>query len=199
MDKNKKAPDKKTIFTISGIAVLCAAILTGVYFLQREPGAEFIPASTEEKTGSDTWEEKMDNETRLPIEASSEAAQIEGDISDQTQTIVQEDETGVAASLSDNKTKEEAAAEKPQEKSVTTDDTTNPDKQPEYDTPAPAPETPATPTEEPVTSENSSSTDEHSGQVYDPVFGWVTPSDVQQDNIDSDGDINKQIGTMGGN
>ena len=38
-----------------------------------------------------------------------------------------------------------------------------------------------------------------SGQVYDPVFGWVTPSGVQQDNIDSDGDINKQIGTMGGN
>ena len=41
--------------------------------------------------------------------------------------------------------------------------------------------------------------DSHPGQVYDPVFGWVTPSGVQQDSIDSDGDINKQIGTMGGN
>lgn len=197
MDKNKKAPDKKTIFTISGIAVLCAAILTGVYFLQRKPGAEFIPASTEEKTGSDTWEEKMDNETRLPIEASSEATQIEGDISDQTQTIVQEDETGVAASLSANKTKEEAAAEKPQEKPVTTADTTNPDKQPEYDTPTPAPETPATPTEEPVTSDSGNT--DNSGKVYDPVFGWIDTGTTHQDNIDSDGDINKQIGTMGGN
>ncbi len=41
--------------------------------------------------------------------------------------------------------------------------------------------------------------DSHPRQVYDPVFGWVTPNNVQQDNIDSDDDINKQIGTMCGN
>lgn len=35
------------------------------------------------------------------------------------------------------------------------------------------------------------------GAVYDPVFGWVTPSEVQQSTGDSDGDLNKQVGNMG--
>ncbi len=34
------------------------------------------------------------------------------------------------------------------------------------------------------------------GQVYDPVFGWITPSDVQQEIIDGDGDPDKIIGEM---
>jgi len=37
------------------------------------------------------------------------------------------------------------------------------------------------------------------GQVYDPVFGWITTGPTRQDVVDSYGDINKQIGTMGGN
>lgn len=41
--------------------------------------------------------------------------------------------------------------------------------------------------------------EDHEGQVYDPVFGWVTVGDTIQDVVDSDGDIEKQIGTMGGN
>lgn len=34
------------------------------------------------------------------------------------------------------------------------------------------------------------------GQVYDPVFGWITPSTVQQEVIDGDGDPNKMVGSM---
>ena len=33
--------------------------------------------------------------------------------------------------------------------------------------------------------------------VYDPVFGWVVPGDVQQSTGGSDGDLNKQVGNMG--
>ena len=87
---------------------------------------------------------------------------------------------------------------------MTTDDVTDPDKQPEYD--PPVQQTPTSPQDNPTggsgtgtPSGGTGSDDSHPGQVYDPVFGWVTPSGVQQDNIDSDGDINKQIGTMGGN
>lgn len=196
MDKNKKIPNKKTIFVISGIVVLCVAILTGTYFLLKEHDTDFIPASTEESTGSGTWEEKTDTETPLLETGSSETTQIEGDVSDQTQTIVQEDETGNTANLSDNKTKEDATSEKPQEKPVTTDDTTNPDKQPEYDSTAPTPDVPNTPADPPAPSDSGNTN--NSGKVYDPVFGWIDPGITQQDNVDSDGDINKQIGTMGG-
>lgn len=197
MDKNKKIPNKKTIFCVSGIVVLCAAILTGAYFLQKEPETDFIPASTEESAGSSTWEENTDTESNLPKMDSSEATQIEGDASDQTQTVVQEDETGVTANLSDNKTKEDAAAEKPQKKPVTTDDTTNPDKQPEYDSTTPTPDISVAPAEPPAPSDSGNT--DNSGKVYDPVFGWIDTGTTQQDNVDSDGDINKQIGTMGSN
>lgn len=34
------------------------------------------------------------------------------------------------------------------------------------------------------------------GAVYDPVFGWVYPSAVEQDVIHNDGDPNKMVGDM---
>lgn len=37
------------------------------------------------------------------------------------------------------------------------------------------------------------------GQVRDPVFGWITTGPTRQDIVDNGGDVNKQIGTMGGN
>jgi hypothetical protein len=46
-----------------------------------------------------------------------------------------------------------------------------------------------------VPADNSESS--HPGQVYDPVFGWIDTGNTTYDVVDSDGDINKQIGTMG--
>jgi len=34
------------------------------------------------------------------------------------------------------------------------------------------------------------------GEFYDPAFGWVRPGQVEQIEIDSDGDPNKMVGTM---
>ena len=119
--------------------------------------------------------------------------------------MVSEDGTGSTTSLSDSSTREEATQEKPSEPPMTTDDVTDPDRQPEYDPPVQQAQAPTPPQDSPTdgsdteTPSGDSGTDSsHQGQVYDPVFGWVTPSSVQQDTIDSDGDINKQIGTMGG-
>ena len=36
------------------------------------------------------------------------------------------------------------------------------------------------------------------GAVYDPVFGWIVPGQVEQIPADSNGDINKMVGNMGG-
>mgnify|MGYP000135181900 FL=1 len=88
----------------------------------------------------------------------------------------------------------------PLEKPETNDDTTNPEKQPEYDDSVP---TTPDPTEPPADDKPNNTppakapSDSHPGQVYDPVFGWITTGDTNQDNVDNDGDINKQIGTMG--
>ncbi len=202
--KKNKPTDRKRTFTICGLSALCVAVLAGAWLLTREPEREFIPASTETSGGTDTWEENPGTDTSLPDAAAKETTQIQGTASDNTQTVVSEDETGSTTSLSDSSTKEEALQEKPAEPPVTTDDVTDPDRKPEYDPPVQQTQTPAPSQDNPAggsgaPSGGTGADGSHPGQVYDPVFGWIDVGNTQQDNIDSDGDINKQIGTMGGN
>ena len=200
MKKNTNT-DKKKIVIISGLSALCIAVLAGAYFLTREPERDFTPVSAESANVTDTWEENSNPDTPLPS-ATPESTQTAGTPSDNTQVVVSEDETGTTSSLSDSSTKDEAGQEKPDTPPETKDDLTDPNKQPEYEPSVPQPTKKPAPSPQPEQStptDGGSTDDSHPGQVYDPVFGWVTPSSVQQDNIDSDGDINKQIGTMGGN
>ena len=204
MKKNTKPTDRKRTFAICGLSALCVAVLAGTYFLTREPETEFIPASTEASNKTDTWEDHSAVDASLPPTAALESTQLQGTASDNTQTVVSEDDSGSTISLSDSFTREEALQEKPTEPPVTTDDVTDPDKQPEYDppaqqTPAPAQDDPTDGSGTGTPSGDTGSDSSHPGQVYDPVFGWIAVGNTQQDNIDSDGDINKQIGTMGGN
>ena len=204
MKKNTKPTDRKRTFAICGLSALCVAVLAGTYFLTREPETEFIPASTEVSNKTDTWEDHSAVDASLPPTAALESTQLQGTASDNTQTVVSEDDSGSTISLSDSSTREEALQEKPTEPPVTTDDVTDPDKQPEYDppaqqTPAPAQDDSTDGSGTGTPSGGTGSDSSHSGQVYDPVFGWIAVGNTQQDNIDSDGDINKQIGTMGGN
>ena len=200
MKKNTNT-DKKKIAIISGLSALCIAVLAGAYFLTREPERDFTPASAESANVTDTWEENSNTDTPLPS-ATPESTQTTGAPSDNTQAVVSEDETGTTSSLSDSSTKDDAGQEKPDTPPETKDNLTDPDKQPEYEPSVPQPTKKPAPSPQPEQStpaEGGSTDDSHPGQVYDPVFGWIDVGDTQQDNVDSDGDINKQIGTMGGN
>lgn len=130
MKKKENQNNTKKTLTICGLSALCIAALAGAYLLTREPDTEFVPASTETGSLTDSWEENTN--VSLPAVTDSESTQITGSSSDQTQTVISEDESGSVSTLSDSSSKEEAGAEKPAEKPETTDDTTNPDRQPEY-------------------------------------------------------------------
>ena len=198
MKKNNNT-DKKKIAIISGLSALSIAVLAGAYFLTREPERDFTPASTESANVTDTWEENSNTDTPLPS-ATPESTQTTGTPSDNTQAVVSENETGTTSSLSDSSAKDEAGQEKPDTPPETNDDLTDPDKQPEYEPSVPQPTKDPTPSPQPGTPAGGDSTDDsHPGQVYDPVFGWIEVGATQQDTIDNDKDINKQIGTMGGN
>ena len=205
MKKNNKPTDAKRTFAICSLSALCIAVLAGAWFLTREPERDFTPAPAEQASQTDKWDENPGVEAATLPSASPGGTQQEGTASDNTQTVISEDGTGSTTSLSDSSTREEALQEKPPEPPVTTDDITDPDRQPEYDPPVQQAQAPTPPQDSPTDgsstetpSGDTSADSSHQGQVYDPVFGWVTPSSVQQDTIDSDGDINKQIGTMGG-
>lgn len=195
----KTKTDNKLAITIGGLFVLCAAVLTGVYFITKEPETDFTPTSTPEPTAEAvTWEENTSDSYVATTPKKEEANQVPGEITDDTQTVISETEDGTITDLSGSTTKEDAKVTKPSAPPHTDDDTTNPDKKPEYVdpvVPTPTPEPSKPDNEPPAPTPTPANT--KPGQVYDPVFGWVTTGDTVQDNVDNDGDINKQLGTVG--
>lgn len=200
----KKISDKsKYICTLLGFSVLSIFIVLGVWLLTKEPSTEFAP--TPEETGSvtDTWEEESHSPEILIVNDTLENAASEqpeavdeqiasGDTSEASDIVVYNTETPV--SLSNSTTKESKDDEPPKEPPVITDPLADPNKKPEYDDSVSL-HTEIKDFKEPEN--NSSASVTSSGQVYDPVFGWIQTGNTTQNVVDSSGDINKQIGTMG--
>jgi len=139
------------------------------------------------------------------------ASSVTGERQDGTQVVTYEDEVTTVTSMAENLTREEASKDRPTAPPETKDDLTDPNKVPSYE-----PEdgngegdggnnggdgNGGSTGGNGGSSETSGSNPPggNPGQVYDPVFGWITTGPTRQDVVDSCGDINKQIGTMGGN
>lgn len=195
MKKTNSKETSKKAFTIGALFLLCVAILAGTYFLTKEPEHDFEPAPTVTDSSTDTWDEQLEADVTSPTITESDSTQVIGDSSDDTQSIVEETENSTVTNLSDSTKKSESADEKPVEKPVITEDVSNPEKQPEYTEDVPQVSEPkAKQSAPPSTSADKPS--ENSGQVYDPVFGWIDTGITHQDTVDSSGSINKQIGSM---
>ena len=193
MHKNNKEKNNSTLI-IAGLSVVCIAILITAHILSREPETDFIPVSTETITPTETWGENANEDASLPETSAEESSQKIGSEYDNTQEIISENADETVTSLSESTSKEETSNSKPSQKPETADDKTNPDKQPEYDTSIP--QTSGSEDIPDSASSEDGSQESRPGQVYDPVFGWITTGDTNQDAVDSDGDISKQIGTM---
>ena len=61
----------------------------------------------------------------------------------------------------------------------------------------PAPETTPSSTDTGKDNTPAAGSTNENGAVYDPVFGWVVPGQVNQSTVDSGGDPNKMVGNMG--
>ena len=195
MKKTNSKETSKKAFTIGALFLLCVAILAGTYFLTKEPEHDFEPAPAVTDSSTDTWDEQLEADVTSPTIAEPDSSQVIGDLSDDTQSIIEETETSTVTNLSDSTKKSESADEKPVEKPVITEDTSNPEKQPEYTEDVPQVSEPkAEPPSPPSTSADKPA--ENSGQVYDPVFGWIDTGSTHQDTVDNSGSINKQIGSM---
>lgn len=200
----KKINDKtKHICILLGFSVLSIFVVLGVWLLTKEPSTEFAP--TPEETGSvtDTWEEEshspeilIANDTLENItseQPDSDVVEISSDEAPESSDIeIYDTETSV--SLSDSTTKKSKDSEPPKEPPVIPESLTDPNNKPEYDDSVPL-HTEIKDFKEPEKSDTASVTS--SGQVYDPVFGWIQTGNTSQNVVDSSGDINKQIGTMG--
>ena len=126
----KKNIDKKVALSIGGLSVLCLGLLFGAWYLSHEPEESFTPAAQEVETLAETWDDKLDS--GIPEASIKEESLYTGEVSDNTQTVISEDENGSNVDLSGSVTKEEAQETKPTEKPEPIGDTTNKGEVPSY-------------------------------------------------------------------
>lgn len=195
MKKTENKEGFKRALTVGTLLVLCIAFLAATYFITRKPKTQFSPAPAATDSATNTWDEQTDPDIVETSMTDQNASLVNGSSSDNTQEIITENETNTVTNLSGSTKKDEDLGSKPSEPPTVSVDTSNPDKQPEYEESVPQavkpdskPDTSTTP---PAGNSFGSS-----GQVYDPVFGWIETGNTNQDTVDSDGSINKQVGSM---
>lgn len=174
-------------FIAGALAVLCVGILVVCLIVNNDKKGEFVPDPTQSVDPIDTWEENPSSSPTGSGYAGAKGAANE----EEYPKIVKENEGEVVIDFTDPSPSKESAPTSPGTDADHVDHDAVPVQTPSEggkpqsensgsNTPAPG-------------SKNSQ------GQVYDPVFGWVTPSTGNTVPMDNDGDPNKMVGEMGGN
>ena len=182
-------------FIVSALAVLCVAILGICWFVSRDRTEEFRPNESPPSSTSSDW---SDGGVQSGDEGGGADAYAPGQSSsaeEEYPKVTSESEGEVEIDFTDTEKPEETPPPVPEGKTEIED----PGEEHEVNPDPAVPEITAPPAEESTSSnEPAPGSSNGSGAVYDPVFGWVVPGDVQQSTGDSDGDLNKQVGNMGG-
>lgn len=176
-------------FIVSALAFLSIAIIAICIFVSREKQPEFVPEPPQQTQSVSDWSESGGTANpSVPATSPSQGSEQEA-----YPKVAEENDENVVIDFTPPQSS--AVAEQPEPPEIPEGKTevedpgpshpVNPD--PAVTAPEPKPEQPNGPT--------PGSTNDK-GQVYDPVFGWVTPSTVQQEVIDGDGDPNKMVGSM---
>lgn len=181
-------------FIISVFAVVCAAILGICWFVSRDHMGDFKP---DESPPSSTTSDWSDGGTQNGGNSSGSDAYSSGQSSgteDEYPKVTSETESEVVLDFTDTEKPEETPPPLPEGKTEIED----PGEEHEINPDPSVPEVTAPPAEESTNNnEPAPGSSNGNGAVYDPVFGWVVPGDVQQSTGGSDGDLNKQVGNMG--
>lgn len=182
-------------FIVSALAVLCVAILGVCWFVSRDRSEEFRPDESPPSSTSSDWSDGGVQSGDGSGGADAYAPGQSSGSEEECPKVTSETDDEVVIDFTDTQKPEDTPPAVPEGKTELEDPgedhPVNPD-------PA-VPEVTAPPAEEsPSSSEPAPGSSNGSGAVYDPVFGWVVPGNVQQSTGDSDGDLNKQVGNMGG-
>lgn len=182
---------------VSVLAVACIGILAVCWYVSRDTAAEFQPEEAPVSTESQGWQENT--ETARSQEAGSGAdAYAPPAVSSEESSDALEDYPKISEESEDEVVIDFTPTEKPEETTPAAPEgkTIMEDAGPEH----PVNSTPEVTVPEPETSADSgpaAGDTSENGAVYDPVFGWVVPGQVNQSAMDSDGDPNKMVGNMG--
>lgn len=202
----KKNIFKSKAFPAAALATACIGILAACFLFGREekpdfqpeepapgpiaqewqetpsPTAPVHPQATPVPTGRSAW-----SHTDTPASTQEEAEQ---EILESYPMVTREEEQLVTIDFTPEP---EKLQPEPPEAPTTEADATDPEQPPSY-TPEELEPEPTAPPAQPDTPAAGAAGG--NGAVYDPVFGWVVPGEVNQTPMDSAGDPDKMVGNM---
>ena len=125
------------------------------------------------------------NSLRMPHSQNRTEEKLEG-----YPKVEEESEQEVVIDFIPAETKDETPPPPPEDKTVTAE----PDRETSTN---PAPEVSPSSRDTGKDETPAAGSTNENGAVYDPVFGWVVPGQVNQTTVDSGGDPGKMVGNMG--
>lgn len=180
-------------FPVTVLSVSCVAILAACWLAGRDTKTAFLPdeqppdatqeewKDTPETSGGSTWE----HADAAVTDRNGAAEKLE-----EYPKVAEESEQESVIDFVPAETKDETPPPPPESKTILTD--------PGEEHPLnPAPETTPSSTDPGKDNTPAAGSTNENGAVYDPVFGWVVPGQVNQSTVDSGGDPNKMVGNMG--
>lgn len=175
-------------FLVSALAFLSVAIVAVCIFVSRDKQPEFVPEQSQQTESDSGWVESGVGSTTAPGRTPAVSSEQEA-----YPKVTGDDGENVVIDFTPPQSSAETKASEPPE--IPEGKTEIKDPGPSH--PVNEDQTVKAPEPEPAAPSGPApgSTNEK-GQVYDPAFGWVTLSPVEQIPTDNDGDINKQVGTM---
>ena len=181
-------------FIVTSLAVLCVVILGTCWYVSRDKNDPFLPeeSSPAPSTASD-WTENSSqtgNNSGVNAYTSPQPTTQPTTQAEEYPKVVEESEDEVVIDFTDTEKPEVTPPPAPEGKTVRKDTAPAHEVKPDPKVTTPEPKAPAS-------SKPAAGSTNKNGAVYDPVFGWVVPGEVQQSTGDSDGDINKMVGNMG--
>lgn len=181
-------------FIVSALAVLCVAILGVCWFVSRDRTEDFRPDESPPGITTENWSDHGSQLDGGSGGADTYAPGTSSGPEEEYPKVASETEDQVEIDFTDTEKPEETPPPVPEGKTEIEAPAENHKVNPDPS----VPEVTAPPASESASGEPEPGSSNGSGAVYDPVFGWVVPGDVQQSTGDSDGDLNKQVGNMGG-
>lgn len=175
-------------FLVSALVFASIAIVAVCIFISGDKQPEFVPEPPRQTPSVSNW-----SESDGAAKPSAPAHTVEEPKQEAYPKVAEENGENVVIDFTPPQSS--AAAEQPEPPEIPEGKTEVKDPGPSHPVnPDPSVKAPEPEPEQPSGPAPGSTNDK--GQVYDPVFGWVTPSTVQQEIIDGDGDPNKMVGSM---
>lgn len=179
-------------FLFSLLAVACVGILVICFAINRNADNDFQPEEIASNTETHEWQETPIPSTNMenPAPTHTPSPVTTKDPMDEYPKVVDESEDEVVIDFTPES--EELQPETPEPPSAE-GDTADPSAPPTYAPEETEPEPTAPPAQNNTPAPGSTN---ENGAVYDPVFGWVEPGQVEQTPADSSGDPDKMVGDM---